>query len=96
MNFETRSRPTTGSRAARTTPPAIRVGDNVRRKETFQCGEISFLRGGDEGIEKALSLDRTHGRMTPIGDMFPSAGDELTGVRLTEMKDLRDLPMWVM
>ncbi len=33
--------------------------------------------------------------MPPIGDMFPGAGDELTGVRLTEMKDLHDLPMWV-
>jgi hypothetical protein len=64
-------------------------------QETFQCREIALLRGGDEGLEKALSLDRAHGCMTPIGDMFPGAADELTGVRFTEMKDVRDLPMRV-
>jgi hypothetical protein len=43
---------------------AIRVGDKIRCKETFQGDEISILGGGDEGVEKAPLLGRTDGRAT--------------------------------
>jgi methylphosphotriester-DNA--protein-cysteine methyltransferase len=35
------------------------------------------LGGSDEGVEKAPSFGRAHGRATSVGNMFSSAGDEL-------------------
>jgi hypothetical protein len=63
---------------------------NIRGKKLLQCSEIAFLGGGDEGIEKAPSLGRTHGRPRPVRDTFPGAGDELPGVRFTGLKDVTE------
>jgi hypothetical protein len=81
MNFATR-----GSHDS----TAVRVGDNLRGKETFECREISILGSSDEGIEKSFSLLVTYGRLTLIWNMFSGAGDDLPRVLLSQTKDLRD------
>lgn len=73
----------------------VRAGGNTRFKKHLQCGEIIFLGSGDEGIETAPSLGRTHERGRLSRDTLPGASDELAGVRFTESKDVRDLAIRV-
>ena len=36
-----------------------------------------------------------HGSPTPIGDMFPGAGNELASVNFSELKNFSDFPIWI-
>ena len=69
----------------------IRVGDDIRCKETFQCSEISFAGGSDEHIEKSPLLGRTHRPSAPISDMLPGAGNKLPCIVFSQVKDVCDL-----
>ena len=61
----------------------------------FQCGEVTSLRCGHEGIEKAPLIARTHERAPAIGDTLASTRRKLTSVCFFESKDVRDLAIWV-
>src|SRR5437773_1315438 len=91
MNVATRLRPETGTRAARTISPPIRLRNNILRQKTFQSSHVPLLGGIDKGLEKAPLLVRTDGCAPAIGDMLTGAGDELAGVCLLHLQNVRDL-----
>src|SRR5215469_18108902 len=91
INFATRSRPTTGTRAARTIPPPIRRRDNILCEEGFQACHVCLLCGGDKGLEKAPLLARANRCAPAIGDVSMGAGDELADVRFLHLQDVCDL-----
>ena len=91
MNFATRSRPETGTRAARTIPPPSEEEITSCSEEAFQSGHVSLLRGGDKGLQKAPLLARTDGVHAAICDVFTGAGDELADVCFLHLQYVRDL-----
>ena len=76
-------------------PPSIRAGGDIRCQANFQCGEVTSLGCGHEGIEKAPLIARTHESAPAIGDTLASTRRKLTSVCFFESKDVRDLAIGV-
>jgi len=47
--------------------------DHVRRKDSFEAGEITTLGSCDQAVEKTPLLGRTRGYPSATGDVLPSA-----------------------
>src|SRR5262249_3047844 len=67
---------------------AGRDGNDVRRKETFEAGNVAALGCGDEGVEKTSLLGRTRGPPSATSDVLPSATHYLPRVWFFKSEDL--------
>jgi hypothetical protein len=74
-----------------TTTTAGGRGRDVRRKETFEAGNIAAPGSGDEKVDKMSLCGRVRRPPSAIGDMLASAGRHLPRVGLFKSKDVRDV-----
>ncbi len=72
-----------------------RLVTDVRGKQTLEPREITRPRSGNERIEQAPLLGRTHGRAPSARHMLPRSGDELPRVGFFDPKDVRNLPVGI-
>jgi hypothetical protein len=94
MNFATRSRPTTGTRAARTIPPPSEVETTSSAKRPPKAAMSAFCAAAIKASRRrSCSLELTGVRRIP--DMFTGTGDELADVCFLHFQDVRDLAVGV-
>ena len=74
---------------------AGRGGNDVRRKETFEAGDIAAVGCCDERVEKTSLLGRTRGHPSAIGDVLTGASHYLPRVGLFKPKDARDVTVCI-
>src|SRR3954452_7061445 len=77
-----------GARLERRARPGSR---RVRRKETFETGDVTSLSRGDERSKQALLLARRRGGGAATRDALSRAGHDLPCVRLGKPKDAPDV-----
>lgn len=73
----------------------IGVRDDVRGEKLLELSEIAFLRGGDQGYKKPLSLDTICRSPAPVSNVLAGTRDELARVGLGGLKDFRYLAVGV-
>ena len=95
MNFATRSRPNTGTRATPVSPPPSLIETTFSAKISLRALRVSFLRRGEEGLKKAAMFGGAYLCSPLIDNVFAGAGNQLAGIRLGELKDVRDIAMGI-